>query len=395
MGDQWHRRGARILIGTSSDARLALALTVLVVLFALSYATGYLFGGAAKVAPHWFYLPVLFAGVRFGLWGVVVAAPAAGLLAGPLLPADVASGTRQPASDWLSRGVAFVLVGAFVSILVNRGMTTVQDERRAKHIEREVRRAVSNGELVLHYQPIVAIGSGEVVAAEALIRWQHPTRGFLLPADFLEDVEHVSSLAGWVLTEACQQISTWTEQLARPLDYVSVNISSDNLAEFDFVHQVVNAIRASSIDPHQLCIEVTERTLIDDLDLASARLSVLRSVGVRIAVDDFGTGHASLHYLQELPVDIVKIDRSFVSGSQSTRRNHAIVKAVVELAEALGATTVAEGVETSAQLELLRRAGCRDDVQGFLFSRAVPADEFGPLCDRPFTLVKDASEGER
>lgn len=369
-----------------------MALVTLVVLFALSYAAAYLLGGAAKVAPHWFYLPVLFAGVRFGLWGIVVAAPVAGLLAGPLLPADVASGTAQPASDWLSRGVAFAMVGAFVTVLVNRGMSTIQDEHRAQHVEREVRRAVSNGELVLHYQPIVAIGSGEVVAAEALIRWQHPTRGFLLPGDFLEDVEHVSSLAGWVLTEACRQVSTWTEQVARPLDYVSVNISSDNLADFDFVHQVVNAIRASSIDPHQLCIEVTERTLIDDIDLVSARLSVLRSVGVRIAVDDFGTGHASLHYLQELPVDIVKIDRSFVSGSQSTRRNHTIVKAVVELAVGLGATTVAEGVETSAQLEALRRAGCRDEVQGFLFSQAVPADEFTRLCDRALAPLEEGPE---
>jgi diguanylate cyclase len=389
LAAQRFRRVSRSFVGSSADVRISTAVGTLVALFALSYGFAWIAGGADRLAPHWFYLPVLFAAVRFGLVGAAVAAPLAMLLAGPLLPADVGEQSAQHLADWLSRGAGFALVGLFTAVVIDQETTTIQHQRRATRLEHEVRRALAKGEFVLHYQPIVDQGTGRVVAAEALIRWQHPTRGLLHPDDFLDEIEHISSLAGWVLSEASRQAAAWETELPVGLEYVAVNISGDDLADFDFVHQVVNVIRAAGIDPRRLCVEVTERTLIEDLELASARLSVLRSVGVRIAVDDFGTGHASLHYLQELPVDIVKIDRTFVASPRTRRRNHAIVSAIVELARQLGAATVAEGVERVDELAALREAGFDGRVQGYLFGRPISPAAFAARCAEPAATGRD------
>ncbi len=378
---RWRRavrrhRWIRWFLGNSSTAAAALVAIQLGVSFAFVYVSG----GTDRVPPHWFYLPVIFAGVRFGIAGAVPTAAVAGVLAGPLAPADVATGAVQQLSDWTTRGFFFVVVGVALPLLLKRTTATVQQERRAQRTEAAVRRALTHDEFVLHYQPVVSLDDRTIVGAEALLRWQHPERGLLTPVHFLADLERVGSIDTWVLRQACNQTQHWRDQhLADDQPFViSVNISAAKLGQPDFVNQVHDALQLSGLDPHNLCLEITETALIDDLAIASARLDVLRSIGVKIAVDDYGTGHSSLVYLRNLPVDQVKIDRQFVVGVQHQPRDRAIVDNIVTLAHSLDATCVAEGIETFEQLEHVTALGCRQ-AQGYYFSRPQPAEQIPTL----------------
>jgi len=245
-------------------------------------------------------------------------------------------------------------------------------------IESDLRQALRFGQLRLVYQPIVDLASGRIVAAEALVRWQHPTRGLLGPGEFIDVAEAsglVVPLGGWVLAEAARQLMRWRAEGLSDLR-VAVNVSARQLRGGRLIEQVEHAIAKAGADLQRLGLEIelTEHTLVADLDENLKLLARLRDAGVRIAVDDFGTGLSSLSYLKRLPIDKLKIDRSFVNGLPDDASDLAIVKAALSMAHALGLKVVAEGVETQAQRDTLAGLGC-DLGQGWLFGRPLPAAE--------------------
>ena len=256
-------------------------------------------------------------------------------------------------------------------------------EMRAAAIDRletenDLRRALERGELRLAFQPTVDVATQHVVGAEALVRWQHPTRGLVDPASFIplaEETGLIHPLGRWVLREACVQLAQWSEELGRHDQLsVAVNLSPHQLCDPEIVEQVAATLASTGADPHRLVLEITESALLDDVDAALDVLERLRALGVRIALDDFGTGWSSLSYLNRLPVDVLKIDRSFVDRLGGDRRDRSIVAGMIDLAHALDLVVVAEGVETPSQLSDLFAMGC-DVAQGYYFSRPVPAAE--------------------
>lgn len=368
----WPQRLHRSALRATSGTEPLPALAVVVVLLAASTALLVAAGGTDHAPPHWFYVPIVFAALRFGPGGAAVTGLASGMLVGEV-PADVSTGVAQQTSDWMLRTAMFIALGLALPALAAGSTRTVAAERARRRTARSVHRAIAEQEFLLHYQPIRSVRSGRIVGLEALLRWQHPTRGLLLPKDFLEDLAPVGTLSSWVLETACRQVATWQRQLELPRLMVSVNVPADRLGEPDFAVQVQQAIAAGGIDPHCVCLEITEQALIDDLPAAAERLEVLRALGVAVAIDDFGTGHAGLSYLQDLPLDVIKIDRSFVMKVTAHPRSDSIIQAVVELAVALEATSVAEGIETPEQLEAVRRLGC-PMVQGYLTGRPAHPD---------------------
>jgi diguanylate cyclase (GGDEF)-like protein len=247
----------------------------------------------------------------------------------------------------------------------------------------DLQRAIIRDELVLHYQPIVALGTGEITGVEGLLRWNHPTRGMVQPAAFIplaEETGLIVPIGRWVLNQACHQASRWHQAHPdrAPLT-VTVNVSGRQLQQPDFVSDVADALRASHLQPSALVLEITESVLIQDSESMIDKLEQLKALGLRIAIDDFGTGYSSLSYLQRFPVDILKIDRSFVSPAGGPKSDTlALVRAIVQLSQTLQLRTVAEGVEDANQLAQMRRVGC-DSGQGFLFARPIDADGISSL----------------
>ena len=245
--------------------------------------------------------------------------------------------------------------------------------RRA--LEIDLRNVLIKGELELYYQPVVNLESDEVSGCEALLRWHHPTRGFISPAEFIpvaEDTGLMIAIGEWVLRKACTDAATWPGNVK-----VAVNVSPMQLRNETWAQDVVRTLQATGLPPNRLELEITESVLMQNSDATLRKLHQLRELGVRIAMDDFGTGYSSLSYLRSFPCDKIKIDRSFVddlSNSNSLR----IVQAVAHLASGLNMVTTAEGVETEWQLEMVRAAGCTE-MQGNLFSPPRPVKEILPL----------------
>jgi diguanylate cyclase (GGDEF)-like protein/PAS domain S-box-containing protein len=253
---------------------------------------------------------------------------------------------------------------------------------RAMRVEQELQRALEQGELRLRYQPSVDLATGQVVGAEALVRWEHPQRGLIVPDSFLgvaEETGLIVPLGSWVVGETCRQLAEWQTRPETADLRVSVNLSARELTHPDVVTTVLSCVRESGIDPRSLAIEVTESTAMADGDTGFRALRDLSAEGIRVAIDDFGTGYSSMEQLRRMPVDIVKVDRSFVAGMASDSTDREIVAAVVGMARALNLSVVAEGIETREQAEALRELGC-DIGQGFLFAKAVPAPEFEDLA---------------
>jgi diguanylate cyclase (GGDEF)-like protein len=240
-------------------------------------------------------------------------------------------------------------------------------------VEADLRVAMLQGDLVLHYQPVVDLVRNRPVAVEALARWEHPEQGLLGPAQFIAAAERgalIRPLGRWVLHQACADAAGFTGAAAG-LD-VTVNVSAWQLTGPDLVEHVRSALSSSRLDPHRLVMEITESSLIADEETAALVLEELSALGVRLCIDDFGTGYSSLLYLRRYPISVLKIDRAFVAGLGGlTRDDEAICSGVVGLARAVGATAVAEGVETQQQAALLRAMHCHE-AQGFLYSPAVP-----------------------
>jgi EAL domain-containing protein (putative c-di-GMP-specific phosphodiesterase class I) len=264
-------------------------------------------------------------------------------------------------------------------------------------IERSLRRALLRDEFRVHYQPLVQFDRSEVIGFEALLRWEHPERGLLGPAEFLpvaEETGLIVSIGAWVIHEVCRQAARWIAVAppeTPPLG-VSVNLSARQLAHPDLVATVAEALALTGLPPHLLVLEITESVLMTDRDLAVTILHALRSLGVRLSIDDFGTGQSSLGYLKSLPVDSLKIDRSFVDGLGSDPDDSAIVAAVVHMGHALGLTVTAEGIETPRQLSELRALGC-DLGQGFYFARPQPGEIAAALAASPSRHARSRLHG--
>jgi diguanylate cyclase len=245
------------------------------------------------------------------------------------------------------------------------------------HNESAIRKAIERGEFRVFFQPEMSIDGEHIAGLEALVRWQHPERGLLGPGEFIslcEETGLIVPLGTWVLRDACRRAVVW--QRTRPGDQpliLRVNVSARQLAQESLSDTVAEVIAETGIDPAQLCLEVTESVLIEDPELSIKTLGRLKELGVKIAIDDFGTGYSSLEYLRRLPVDCVKVDRSFVRGVPDSEEDVAIVNAVIELGHALKLSVTAEGVETTEQLGRLQTAGC-DTAQGFLFYRPEPPE---------------------
>ncbi len=248
-------------------------------------------------------------------------------------------------------------------------------------MENSLRRSLDLGGLLVHYQPEVQLSTGRVTSAEALARWAHPTNGLLEANAFIELAEEtglILDIGHWVLREACRQLGAWQRDRPGQLDMVRVNLSARQIAQPDIVDIVIDAVAEGGVEPSSLCLEITETVLMDDPDAGLKVLNDLRSLGVQLAIDDFGTGYSSLAYLKRFPVDVLKIDRSFVDGLGDDPEDTAIVTAIISMSRALGLDVVAEGVETHRQLEELRRLGC-DRAQGYLFARATAPEDFWSL----------------
>jgi diguanylate cyclase (GGDEF)-like protein len=243
--------------------------------------------------------------------------------------------------------------------------------------ENELRRGIDQGELRVVYQPIVELGDGSVAAVEALARWQHPERGLLDPVEFIpvaEDSGLIGPLGDWVLTTACRDVAGWQQRFPRaePL-LMCVNTSPRQLASPAFPARVADTMDRHGLAPGSLALEITESVLLEEAHAPVTVLASLREYGLRLMLDDFGTGYSSLAYLRRFPLDVLKIDRSFVAGLDRDEHDAAIVAAIVQMARTLGLTVVAEGVERPEQLERLRELGC-DRAQGRLLAEPMPAD---------------------
>jgi len=249
-------------------------------------------------------------------------------------------------------------------------------------LERDLRDAIDRDEIRVHYQPLVHLASRTIIGVEALLRWQHPARGTISPVEFIPLAERsgaILDLGDWVLQESLRQLRTWDERSPhRQLSTLSVNVSPRQLADPDFVSRVARMVQRSGLDPDRVALEITEATFGADAETMIERLHDLKHVGVRLAIDDFGTEYSSLSKLRRIPVDVLKVDKAFVDGIATDASERALVGAIVNLGASLGKVTVAEGIETEAQLEQLLDLHV-DYGQGYLFSRPVPADEITRL----------------
>jgi c-di-GMP phosphodiesterase Gmr len=253
----------------------------------------------------------------------------------------------------------------------------VDNARRRFSMETDLRRALKHGELELHYQPLMDLSSGKLNGFEALARWQHADLGAISPIDFIPVAEEsglIVPLGRWALEEAAKTISAWDKRLGGVADFkISVNMSAVQMQRDDVVEAVTSALSGSGISGHRMTLELTESAFINDPEGAKKLLESLKALDTNLAMDDFGTGYSNLAYLQQLPIDVLKIDRSFIAGMMVDKDKRAIVRTVLSLARALGMKTTAEGIETQEISEILRRLGCSVG-QGYFFARPLTAE---------------------
>jgi diguanylate cyclase (GGDEF)-like protein len=259
---------------------------------------------------------------------------------------------------------------------------------RRQSIEASLRHALERREFVLHYQPKINLQTGTIVGVEALIRWQHPKQGLLLPAQFLsiaEDSGLILPIGRWVLREACLQAQAWL-QAGLPLISVAVNTSSIEFRAQDFLDNICATLKDTCLEPSYLELELTESVLMKDIESTVSLLKALADLGVKLAIDDFGTGYSSLSYLRQFPIDNLKIDQSFVSQLTSNPDDASIVIAVISLGNGLKKRVIAEGVETAEQYAFLKAQYC-DEGQGYYFGRPVTAETLGTLLQSGLSLI--------
>lgn len=246
-------------------------------------------------------------------------------------------------------------------------------------VELDLRRALQSGQFELHYQPQLALRTSSIVGVESLLRWNHPTRGMVSPAQFiplLEDMGLIHEVGAWVLGEACRQAKVWVDA-GTPLR-VAVNLSPRQFLGSDLRNLILDAVNRAGVDPHWIELEITESLAMQDPDRAIELLASLRKLGFKVAIDDFGIGHSSLEYLLQFPIDTIKIDRAFVKRVTETEADRAIIRAITAIAQSLQLTTIAEGVETQRQCDFMEALGATE-IQGYFISKPATAAEIGPM----------------
>ncbi len=245
------------------------------------------------------------------------------------------------------------------------------------NLETNLRYALEHSQFQIYYQPQVDLTSGRIIGAEALIRWMHPEQGFISPGQFIPLAEQnglIVPIGEWVLQTACQQLKKWQDAGLPPLR-IAVNLSARQFNQPDLIDKIVNILTSTKLEPQYLEVELTESMLVDNVKLANSQLKELKALGISISLDDFGTGYSSLSYLQKFNLDILKIDRCFVTDINHNEKNATITKAIISMAHGLNLHVIAEGVEKEAELEFLREQKC-NTIQGYLFSPPVPGDKF-------------------
>jgi EAL domain-containing protein (putative c-di-GMP-specific phosphodiesterase class I) len=273
------------------------------------------------------------------------------------------------------------------------------DNRALRRLEAatHLRRAIAKDEFVVHYQPIVSLQTGAVLALEALVRWEHPERGTLDPVEFVASAEEsglVVPMGERVLKEACLRARRWQEAHPRtPPLVISVNLSVKQLSHPDLAETVEVTLKETGLEGRHLVLDITETVYVEALAGNTAALDHLRGLGVRIALDDFGTGFSSLSYLKRLPADAIKIDGSFVKGLGEDAKDTAIVRMMIELAHTLGEEVVAEGVESEEQARQLRESGC-DMAQGFHFAEPLPPEEVSKFLNASYRTGVQGNEAD-
>ncbi len=265
---------------------------------------------------------------------------------------------------------------------------------QASELERDLRNALASNQLDVYYQPQVVTESGEIIGMEALLRWIHPERGFISPADFIPIAEKtglIIEIGNWVLYQACAQVAQWREERQQDIR-IAVNVSAIQFGEGDLVQHVIDTLQKTGLPSNQLELEITESALINDMEATRDTLLQLRRLGVQIAIDDFGTGYSSLSYLQNFPLDRIKIDQSFVRDLTENSETAEITLAIISMAHGLKLKVIAEGVETDDQRDFLNSQTC-EELQGYYFSRPLPASEVEKLLTTPVLGLKKQSCG--
>ncbi len=255
-------------------------------------------------------------------------------------------------------------------------------------LESDLRRALDRDELYLQYQPIHSLASGEVVELEALVRWKHPERGPIPPSEFIplsEETGLIVQIGSWVLRTACRQLKRWQEESEGLKMGIGVNVSAGQFARTELASEVRGVLKETQLDPHCLSLEITESTIMETGAGAMEALAALRDLGIRLHLDDFGTGYSSLGYLNQMPVHVLKVDRSFINQIHTGKAGGAIVQAIVTLAHSLDMEVIAEGVETEPQSAILKSMGC-DMAQGFFLSRPIDARDVMAYAKRQIAL---------
>jgi len=273
-------------------------------------------------------------------------------------------------SAWLNNAIALSLIYVLFHVM----QTSV---KQSNALEIELRKALSHNQFKLYYQPQSG-ESGQIIGAEALIRWDHPTRGLVSPDDFIplaEQIGIIRPLGHWVLGTACAQLVKWSQKPETAKISLSVNVSAQEFKQDDYVSQVLSVIDRSGAKPSLLKLELTESMLVNDVDDIITKMTALKAAGVRISLDDFGTGYSSLTYLKKLPLDQLKVDQSFIHEMLSSTQDEAIVRTVVSLAQHMELDVIAEGVETEEQRQFLQSIGCFA-IQGYLLSRPLRIQDF-------------------
>jgi EAL domain-containing protein (putative c-di-GMP-specific phosphodiesterase class I) len=359
-----------------SLARLGTLTAVLWIVLALagSWTVCYLMGGSSTPFPHLFYAAIFLGALRFSWSGAVPVAVVAGLLVGPLMPAQVDTGTPQPLHAWLLRLSIFVAMGGFIAWISRGRADSIAADLLDAGTSSRLLTALRAGHVDVHYQPILDLDDHSVVAVEALARWTDPTEGPISPGSFIPAAERtgaIRALDRFVLEKTAARAARWSEE-GRPALRVNVNVSAAWFVDDTLVETVRGVLGRTGLAAEQLELEITESALIADVPAAVRQLADLRALGVRIAIDDFGAGQSSFTYLADFRVDTVKVDRTLVSRVVGDPHAARLLSGLLRMFAALRLDVVVEGVESAEHYVQLQSLGSRLG-QGFYLAR--PADE--------------------
>ncbi len=369
MESAWARKarnGVPPLVSTVLFVFATLCVTVLVAVT----------GGTPNTLVHLYYLPILYVAVRHGAKAAAAGAIVAGLAAGPWMVSSVDGSSDQPVGPWLVRLALLVAVGIVGAWLAREQPRPLDVMVRDIVMAQGLRNGIRHDQIRVHYQPLIDLTDGRVVGVEALCRWNDFKNRPVSPARFIPVAERsgvITALGRRVLYQAVGQAHRWVSQGRRGL-LMTVNVSAVQLSDPTFLSDLNEIVRRDEADAFRVCLEITETAIIAEPVRALATLRAARARGITIALDDFGTGQSSLAYLADFPIDIIKIDQSFIADLGLDPTSHALVRAMVQMAHSLGALTIAEGIETPEQLKVLRALGCSMGQGYYLGRPCVAAD---------------------